>query len=94
MLDQYQYVTKSQLKFILALLRGLLTNGGQTAVMGCVGSSGSLAQRLEGLDGDAAKALVAKEVQKGLDSRFHYCTRWWFQTFFIFTIFTWGNDPI
>eukprot|EP00434_Breviolum_minutum_P002951 symbB.v1.2.002591.t1/scaffold135.1/size305288/11 len=26
-----------------------------------------LAQRLEGLDGDAAKALVAKEVQKGLD---------------------------
>lgn len=37
--------------------------------MGCVGSSGSLAQRLEGLDGDAAKALVAKEVQKGLDSR-------------------------
>lgn len=49
--------------------RGPFNNPCQSAVMGCVGSSGSLAQRLEGLDGDAAKALVAKEVQKGLDSR-------------------------
>ncbi|CAL1162307.1 unnamed protein product [Cladocopium goreaui] len=35
--------------------------------MGCGSSRGTLAQRLEGLDGEAAKALVAKEVQKGLD---------------------------
>ena len=63
-------MTESQLKFILALLGGgFFNNPCQSAVMGCVGSSGSLAQRLEGLDGDAAKALVAKEVQKGLDSR-------------------------
>ncbi|CAK8991187.1 unnamed protein product [Durusdinium trenchii] len=34
--------------------------------MGCSAGRGTLAQRLEGLDGEAAKALVAKELQKGL----------------------------
>lgn len=40
--------------------------------MGCGSSRGTLAQRLEGLDGEAAKALVAKEVQKGLETRQRY----------------------
>ena len=41
--------------------------------MGCSAGRGTLAQRLDGLEGEAAKALVAKELQKGLDSRQDLC---------------------
>ena len=47
---------------------GALISDVGVASMGC-GTSRSLAQRLEGLDGEAARALVAKEVQKGLAAR-------------------------
>eukprot|EP00435_Cladocopium_sp_Y103_P043180 s2152_g12.t1 len=42
--------------------------------MGCGSSRGTLAQRLESLDGEAAKSLVAKEVQKGLEAQLHAAT--------------------
>lgn len=38
--------------------------------MGCGSSRGTLAQRLEGLEGEAAKALVVKDLQKGLATRY------------------------
>lgn len=38
--------------------------------MGCGSSRGTLAQRLEGLEGEAAQALVVKDVQKGLETRY------------------------
>lgn len=36
--------------------------------MGCGSSRGTLAHRLEGLEGEAAKALVVKDLQKGLET--------------------------